>query len=268
MSIRIGIGIKPSSVSGYSWDASATALLNRMIAAGETQTDARARNINDTIIALKAANLFDTRFDGMGITRATGLGSSKLNWVQNAFNLTKGGAGTLTFTTDGGYNSDGSTTYLKTNFIPSVNGSKFKQNDASFWFLISGSLGSGVMGHGVDDGGARKIVIGAIIGSNDLNKLNSATSSGVGARYAIGYNCMARTNATTQDKYINANAYNNAANSTGLPVSEIYLLAYNDAGTPSYFVPERLEAWGYGAYITQAEFLTIQGIVNAYIAAL
>jgi hypothetical protein len=257
-----------SAITLGDYDDDSKALFVRMLAAdGVAQTDLRKTAIDTVIKALKAATLWSTKFDGFGITRGTGLASSKLNWIEDDHNLTKGGAGTLTFTDDVGYHGDGSSTYLKTDYVPNVDGVHLVLDSASFGVKISGTVTLDATGHGGGGSGVWGCFLYQNLGAG-YNRLNSSASGG-GKRVA-GYNCLARTVNTTVKQYTNAATADITCVSSAVTEHELYLLAFNNNGTAGGFcaTAEVIEMWFYGAYITQAEFLTIQSIVNAYIAAL
>jgi hypothetical protein len=182
----------------------------------------------------------------------------------NAYDFVKFGAGALTFTADGGLNSDESTSYCKTAFIP-IASSKFKQNSACFGFKVSGAQA----GSGFD--------IQGVFGSTYCAWNNRYTVAGHtycngsevdGGYYETGYNCISRANATSIDVHINAGTTNYLDNSAGVPAREFYALALNEEGTANYFIKDRLEVYWIGKVMSQAKFLALQGIINAYIAAL
>ena len=242
------------------YDAASVALFARMDAVGETQTDARKTAIDTAIVALKTANLFDTRFDAMWVTRGSGESSTKMNWIKDTHNLTKVGAGTLTYTENVGYDGDGSCA-LTTNYKPSAQAFLYTQNSASFIIKISGTA-EAAAGYGALNN-PRLLFL------STNNRINCDTSGGTVKE--VGYNGLARNSATEFKQYKNAATADIAGNSTGLPVDTVALMAVYNEGAASYLynaTTEVLEFAALGAYISQAEFLTIQGIINAYIASL
>lgn len=242
------------------YDAASVALFTRMAAAGEAQADERKTAIDTAIVALKAANLFDTRFDCFWVARGKGEASTKMNWIKDAHNLTKTGAGTLTYIEDVGYDGDDNSCFT-TNYKPSVHGDKYKQDDASFLLKISGTIDAN------DAYGSLNNPRLLFISTN--NRINCDTAGG--SQKDIGYNCLARNAANHFKQYKNAATADITATSTGLPIDTVAVMAiYNEgAATYSYYAnTEVFEFAALGAYISQAEFLTIQGIINAYIAAL
>lgn len=252
------------------YDARAAELFANMAAVGEPQTDARKTAINNTIVALKAAGLFDTRFDGFGLTRGSGLASTKMNWIKDAHNLTKGGVGTLTYTEDVGYHSNGTTTYLDMNF-DFTQGVHYTQNSASFGFKISGTIG-GTELHGVrDTANGYRTTIGKVAASG-YNCVNEIFAGAAGPIQQIGYNGIARQDALNVHNYRNADAdVAYIATSFSVGNDHFYLLALNNQSVAAFFAPttEEIEFWFVGAYITRAEFITMSGIIDTnYIAAL
>lgn len=243
------------------FDDASVALFARMTALGETPTDLRKTAIDTAIKALKAASLFDTKFEGLYVARGAGVGSTKLNWVKNAYNLTKSGAGTLTFTTDVGYHGDGNCA-LNPNYQPSAITGLWQQDNACFGFKVSGTIQT-TTGYWGAYNTPRSLSV------QTSNRLNCETSGGVNR--AVGYNCLARNNAANFNQYTNASTTTVTATSTGKSIDEpCFLGAWNKSGNTIVggTSTEVFEIGWLGAYISQAEFLTLQTIFNNYIASL
>ena len=259
----IGKNVWTPEVSGID---KANALIARMTAAGEEPTAGRKTLITNCVVSLDAAGLFDSKFDCLWIPRNAGVGSTKLNWIQDAHNLTKGGAGTLTQTDDLGYHSDNSSTYLNTNYNPKTQGVKFTLNDGSFLIKVSGVSAAGTDMHG---------------GSQSTNYLNfrreyiasamNGANGSIGKVYNNGYNCMSRTSSSSVDFYLEATKVNYpASNSTDKPNANMFLLALSNAGSPLYYCAETeyLEIAAFGASLNQTEYDAFKTIMNTYIAGL
>jgi len=249
-----------------SYDPSTIALLNRMTTAGDTISDAQKTNIDTTIKALKTASLFDTRFDALWVPHIAGVNSAKLNWIQNLYNLNP--ILSPTFTTNIGYNSDGSSSYIDTGYKPLSNGVKFTQDNASFGYKTSGSIsGSHMMG--ASDNYTKNVITGNYGGP--VSAINDDLGGGYGQVDAIGYNCLARNSSSAYNQYINSNEYVEIRNSNTLVDHELLLLAaYYPYPSVQFYYPATsvLEFAFLGAFISQMEFMTLQTIINNYIAAL
>ena len=185
----------------------------------------------------------------------------------NSYNATKGGAGTLTFTANVGYQNDGATTYIDSNFIPST-ASKLKLLDGCFWFKISGTLkGTGYVIQGAVNAGG--ILFAMYGGAYNVTYWNTSTQSG-SQKYVVGYNAISCNNAAGWKEFINALSYDITGVPNILVNKKMALLALNENDVIGYFEANTavLEGYGFSKYMTQSQFLTLQGIIDAYIAAL
>lgn len=251
-----------------SYDAASEALFARMVTAGDDPQSGEKAAIDTLIRGLKTNTLFDSRFDAFWVTKGIARASSRLNWIQNLYNLTEeANGGTVGWTTKVGFSSDGTASYLKTGFTHD-NKVKFLQSNASFGFKNSGiNDNSGFNGHGVKS--TNGCLISNVFGGQWMY-LNSYLKTESFAR-AIGYNCLARNDGSTLRGYINSNDYSDAGSTvSGMSGLEMYLCAMNDSGSVVRCTPstEKLEMAFIGAYISKAEFLIIQGLFNDYITAI
>lgn len=260
MSIRIGVGNVIAPPSGVTYNSATSALIARMVAAGDTQTDKRQLAMDAAIVALKAAGLFETKFEGFYVGRGKGLSATKMNWIKDQYNLTKTGAGTLTMTEDVGYKSDGSS-ILNPNYQPSVIAGLWQQDNASFGFKVSGTIQATTGYWGAYN-------LPRTLSLQTTNRMNCSDSGGVNR--VIGYNCLARNAAANFDQHTNDSTRNVTAASTGKSIDEPCFLGAWNKGSLTIMgctTTEWFELGWLGAYITQAEFNTIQTIMNAYFAA-
>lgn len=106
------------------FDDDADALFARMTV---KPSSARQTLYQTLITDLKTAGIW-TKIDCLYVLAAHDAQAGLVNIRQNAFNLTT--VGTLTFTADRGYKSDGTTGYLESGFDPTTAGGVLSQNDA------------------------------------------------------------------------------------------------------------------------------------------
>lgn len=113
--------------SGLDFNAAA------LIAAMKTQpTETRKATINNLVVALKLAGIW-SKLDVLYLMAAHDVQAARLNWKDpSIFALTAVGGGT-TFTTDKGFQGNGSSTAEACGYVPSTNGVNYKQDDASLW---------------------------------------------------------------------------------------------------------------------------------------
>lgn len=255
-------------------------LVKNMIDFGEEPTDTRKTNLNNTILALKAADLLDTQFDAIWVCRNKGNKSSKMNLVQDAFNLySVDNGGILKFVEDLGYSSDGIKSYLRTT-ITATNtrlSRVIEYPDASpsscFGFKISGTIPSnGKHFHGYYFAATHPTR--TLIGSDkDTHQIALASGLAVVNKRVVGYNNISKN--TFSGGYYGQNdswtCKSMTSATTSARVLEFYLLAtWTNGDIPVDFegADVVLEMAWYGKYLTEAKFLEFQTIMNAYIANL
>jgi hypothetical protein len=252
-------------LNGIDYDAAS--LISRMIATGETPTAARQVSINNCILSLKYYNLWSNQFDVLVVTRGHGPNSTKLNWIKNSSNaMGVLSGGTLTFTTDVGYNGDGVKSYIDTNFIPSAHGVLFTLNSGCFGFKNSGTRSNNT-GHGVNGGTGNGYTY--MFASAGYNKVNSSQDYGGTEVYSIGYNCVSRFTSTQINVMINGVSTTRTQGSMIKSNHSIWMLAINTSNTYTYGTAqtEKLEAYWMGRDLSPSRYLIFQSIMNAYFAA-
>lgn len=127
--------------TGVGYEPEARALFARMT----TQPDiARKQRINSLIVSLKASGTWG-KLDALYVLAAHDAQAARLNWIQNAYNLTPNG--TVTFTPDVGYQGDGSTGYLDTGFNPATAGGKHSLNDECHFVFLDPAVSTGTTGN-------------------------------------------------------------------------------------------------------------------------
>ena len=172
--------------------------------------------------------------------------------------------GTLTYTENLGFNSDGSKAYLRTNYNPSTQAIAFSQNNASFCVKIGGEITpTKTQGYGMDN-----LFIAETLSATIYNNINS-TGSGSNEKRKVGYNCLSRTGAT-QSQYKDG-IKNDVTKASAAPANrEVYLLAQNSAtGSSNHCNAGEIFEFGFiGAYLSQSEFNILRDIFNAYDAGM
>lgn len=246
-------------------DTYAEALINREIAVGEARTLARKQALNIAIIALRAADCFETQFDDFVVTRGYGAASTKMNWIGNFTNAL--GVNNPTRSDGVGYSSNGTTSYLRSQYIPATNGVLYTQDNACFGFKISGTIIDN-SGHGYVN--APSVNVTFVRTDIPITRINNSTGISGSINREVGYNCLSRADSTKFTQLINATSTDKllAASSSIALLGEPYLLRVNYSSSFSCSVNEVIEMYWFGKSITQAKFLTMQTIMNTYFASL
>ena len=122
------------------FDSDAIALFDRMTVEPDVN---RKAAISTLVTSLKSAGIW-AKLDALYVLAAHDAQAARLNWVQDAFNLTPVNA--PVFTVDRGYKGDGVAAYLESGFNPTVGSPKFSQNSNGFgaWCLSDDEAAAGV----------------------------------------------------------------------------------------------------------------------------
>lgn len=211
--------------AGIIYDADAQLLFDRMTTAPDVT---RKGLINDMILGLKADGDW-TRLDVLVVLAAADSQAALLDWKD----LSDGAeVSAPTFETDRGYTSDGSTSYINSQFNPSTDAVKYIQNNASY----------GVYGR--DNKNETGILAGLIISNfngsfyfprlsnNFSGRINSNNSLVLANTDSRGLSSVQRQNSTLKRSRMNGvNLGSNTDNSVSPANGEFYILCRNKLGT-------------------------------------
>lgn len=244
---------------GPVFDPKTANLISRLTAKGETPTTPRQTAMNTAIVALRAAGLFETMFDVLVVTRGYGEYTTKENWIQDAHHAL--GVNNPTYTAGIGYNNNGSSSCIDSQYTPSTNGILYTLNDASYGFKMSGVSGANTLNGGIN----------CSVGSYGAALFNCSSLFGLWtAAISAGYNTLIRINSSNASLMVNSSKLDYSTNSTSLPSVSMNILAYNAGSWRQSFSASTqiLEMYWMGKSMTQAQFLTFQGIMNTYFASI
>lgn len=217
--------------------------------------------INDLIVTLVNANLF-TEMDGLYILAAHDAQASRLNWVSSSFDLTTVSA--PTFTTDRGYQGNGTSSYLTSGFNPTTAPSpKFLQNDGHLgvWPLTSTAQDRDDIGNG--NSFIRSLGAG---GTSAVARVNQAsTGQIVNSTTAIGHTVASRLNGTTLNGYRNGAAALSPAVASAAPSNTPF---YVCSGGVAAFSSKQIAAAHWGAGLTSGEVSTVYSAIHTYLQAI
>lgn len=132
---------------GYEWSPGAPSsydpLSQQLFSRFDIQPDSTRKSLIDSrIVAMKQTTWF-AKLDALWVHAAHGAEAGRLNWLGPSFNCLP--VNNPTFVVDRGYTGDGVSSYLDTQFNPSVEalaGSKYQLNSASFGIRINDNTNS------------------------------------------------------------------------------------------------------------------------------
>lgn len=171
-----------------------------------------------------------------------------------------------TWTSNIGFNGNGTSSYLNTNWNPATNGVNYTLNSACFFAYV------------FDDQGVNDLS-GSLSGSNGVfirpkgpsnltaNRINDASNLAVSSTNAIGLHSMVRTGSTARALYKNgSSAGSDSQVSTAIPSLNLFIGAYNNGGTPALFNTRQWSVFGAGSgSINQSSLYTN---INTYVSGL
>lgn len=216
---------KPS----ISFDTEAQALFTRMIIAGNAPSLGRQtlisnifKMLKDSLSVSSLSTVFDCLYflDNYAVASDTNI--VKLNWIQDAYNLTS--QGLLSYDSSG-VNGNGSNSYFKTGFNPSVNGVAYTLNSASMAMFNKGLTAGGKYDMGVFDG---TNVTGILRNLKRLVGINTTPWGTVEELdIATGFTGGTRTSSTGDTVFVNELRSWNPHASSALVNLQFYLMGLN-----------------------------------------
>lgn len=195
--------------------------------------------------------------------------SAQLNWIDPANNVLAPQA-SPDFTIDEGYQGNGSSSYVNTNYTPG--GGQYQQNSASIFGWAFGSVPeSGTADFLNITGGGRSAVIrmfGApsTSGSFGVNSLGST-----GATYSPPEGLFTARRLTGTDVELfqgAAQLVTNPTGASGVPTQQMTLLCAVESGTPTRFSSKRIAFAGAGAGLTDTEISDLNDLCTTWLGAI
>lgn len=230
----------------------------------------RKSAIDALVVRLKDGGIW-SQLDFLRILAAHTQQAALINWKNpGTHDATEVNA--PTFTVDRGFAGDGATSYLNTNFTPSVDGVKYLQDDASFGAYsrtglatdgcyiggYSGSLGNNA--HLLHFTTQDRLVARVNQSSSDFLDISPTTYPGL---------IVARRSASNaQQIYKNGSSiFSNTTASNSLMTVPMFSLARNENGTAGLFSNQQISADFAGAAMSAAEQLELFSAIEEYMDA-
>lgn len=254
--LRLGAARRVSAASSY--DADATALFARM----SVQPDATRKGLyNNLYVALKAAGVY-AKCTGLWLPAAHDAQAARLNLIGTSYTLTDVGAAP-TFTTDRGFQGNGSTQLLDTGLIPGSGLVLRDNHHMSVWPLTEGT---GV----IPEIGAENLAITARLASTTMSALSaSATGSSFTVALAAQHTAISRNNSANVIGYKNGVSVGTVARaSAAFPgVYSLYLCGRNatTSGGGVARGTRQTAAASIGGYLDATEMAALYAALNNYL---
>lgn len=255
-------------LGGKAYLSEASALFSAMAV---KPNSARKDTINTLIATLKDKGIWPL-LDTVWVPAAHDRQAARLNWKNpGTFDLIEADSDNLTFATDRGFTGNGSSSYLKTGFIPSTHAVQMVQDSAHVGaWSRSETDSANVLVGGRTGASSRQILLNPSNGTQGSIRLNQdaggvAISNAFSAGHFIG-----RRNSSSQNELFRNGASVNtsgSATSTGLPTVEIYLGALNTNGTASSFDTREIAAAHIGATLTNQQVADLYAALLVYMQA-
>lgn len=194
-------------------------------------------------------------------------GEALINWPNpGTGNSTLHGKANPAFTALQGFL--GSTTdscWVGTNFVPSVNGSQYTQNSASFILYIRTNVSSATQTHGTwnNTDGKDMGFIPKYSTNMSYARINDGGSDGAANTNGSGLFVATRTASDVKKLYRNSTAIIEATRtSTGLPTKALYLNAINDDDVAVGFRVDQISMDAEGSGFTLQQVITFTAIIE------
>lgn len=245
-----------SAPAGAVYDVSANNLFDAM---DVKPSASRKREINRLIVDLKEAGVWP-KLDMLQVYAAHDSQAARVDWVNPSRVATA--VNSPTFTTDRGFNGDGATSYVDTNYNP-TSGPNYAQDDASVGiYQLDTTSGNNIIG-------ARDGVNDVVINTRSLGgfyniRINDTSNDSTSISTALGFSVADRLG-TAKTRYKNGVVYGSpfTRSSTGVPNTTV------KAGTAdvSSFSAGLCGAVYAGGSLTSAEHLALYQALQTYMTA-
>ena len=221
MFIAIANAIGANRSSGIKYDTSYQDVLDRATVLGYTLPTASQRiKQNTLVLSLKAGGIWN-KLDVLYIFANDG-GSdfATLNWKSPSANQSTL-INTPTFTVNQGFNGNGTSSYINTNYTPFLNASNYQLDNASrYIYIFSPTANDRVDGNLIDTNGIR-------LGNFNTQRLNSGINTlNTAFEYTSvrGMKSIHRTSSTNLTLANNKTSATRTSTSTALPNSSQFIL--------------------------------------------
>lgn len=195
--------------------------------------------------------------------------SSLRNLIKRDFDATLAGAALPIFTRGKGFKGNGTTSYIKTNFIPSSDAIRYQKDNASFGVYANLNVNESKVIMGMRDAATS---YSTYLFLRDSNQLYYIIQSLAGGNFAntdsTGMYILSRNASNQTSTYRNKIETTDTDNSVKLETEEFYILAYNAGGTPAFLTSNEVAFAYAGRKLSDAEVGVITDAYSNYITSL
>lgn len=223
--------------------------------------------ISEAFDSLQYYNLIQ-KIDFLHIYAASTEQVAYLNWVNDIFNGTESGA-QLTFAADTGIKSDGSASYLNTNYNPKTDSVHATMQKSSFGAYIRNEAQLNGYDLGVGVTGISTMM--KMLSTDNTTRFSLNSASATGQSYTNNANRTGLLSASKiDDGYIRlygdgVNVRSIANVNSGIADGDFFVCAVDFLGTPTNYSPKQFSMAYYGTALTTPEHLKLFEIVERYL---
>lgn len=253
-------GFLASSIGQF--DADYVAILNYATTQGYTKPSA-AQQIkqNKLLVDLKAAGIW-SKLDTFAVFATDGSSDFALiDWKRKiqytAFN-------SPTFTSNGGFIGNGTSSYIDTNFNPSTSGVNYTLNNAGRYFYLKTISTLGTFYEGLSASANGNGMSSSNLASNThrINQSTNNLNSTVNSFNNIGFKSIHRNSSTNVELFQNTTQFSRTATSTSIANSNQTIFKHG-----LNFSNPQISLYGMGASLV-SENTNFYNAVNTYITSL
>lgn len=223
------------------------------------QPSAARKALYDTLIrALVAAGIW-AKLDLLYVFAAADQATALTNLVSAGYTATA--VNSPAFSTDHGFTGNGSTSYVNTNWKPSL-GVQFQQNSAHFslWSLSSRSAANSAQG--IYAVGGDVVIFPYYPGSIGVGRTNSAVSSTGSVGDSQGFYLQNTSSPSAQQLYKNGALVGSSSASTSAPLAtNLYIAGCNGAAGS----PDQIAAVSLGSSLSSSEQAALYNALHSFL---
>lgn len=250
--------------SGSAYSSEYQAVLDRATTLGYTHPSSAQKSKHDTMVRLLKSDGTWAKLDALYIFLNDGSKEfGTLNWISPSANQVTI-VGSMTWTSNAGFQGNGSSMYLNVGFNPATQGVQYTLNSSTFFVQYSNDVGSDTLDGSLSGGAIFMRPRGAA--NTCVSRVNDGANLSVASANGIGLFSIVRTASNARQAYRNGATLGSgdAQASTSIPSQNVFLGAYNNSGTPAYggITQKIINSAGFGSgTINQSLLYTA---INAY----